>query len=191
LREKIIESGVDTLRRRGFAGAGVREITHEAAVPQGCFTNHFRSKEAFGSIALERYQGRVDEIMQRTLHDATLTPLRRLERYFDEVTAQFAAEQWRFGCLIGNFSAEVAADSDLIGEQLAQIHAAHAAAFAAPLRAGQSDGTIRDDIAADDLADLILAAWQGSIARMKVERSPRALRQFKLTMFQMIARATG
>src|SRR3954454_22186582 len=49
LREKIIESGVRTLHERGFAGAGVREITADAGVPQGCFTNHFRSKEAFAA----------------------------------------------------------------------------------------------------------------------------------------------
>ena len=54
LREKIVESGVQTLHERGFARAGVREITADAGVPQGCFTNHFRSKEAFAAAILDQ-----------------------------------------------------------------------------------------------------------------------------------------
>jgi TetR/AcrR family transcriptional repressor of nem operon len=46
-RNEIIRSGVGTLFRKGYAGAGVRDITAEAGVPLGSFTNHFGSKEEF------------------------------------------------------------------------------------------------------------------------------------------------
>ena len=35
------------VHERGFAGASVRDILEVAKVPQGSFTNHFASKEAF------------------------------------------------------------------------------------------------------------------------------------------------
>src|SRR3954447_3495672 len=85
LREKIIESGVRTLHERGFAGAGVREITAEAGVPQGCFTNHFRSKEAFAATILDRYHARTQSIIDRTLRDQRRPAVERLHAYFDAI----------------------------------------------------------------------------------------------------------
>ena len=86
LREKIIESGVQTLHERGFAGAGVREITADAGVPQGCFTNHFRSKEAFAAAILDRYHERTQAIMDKTLRDEIRPAVERLRAYFDAIT---------------------------------------------------------------------------------------------------------
>ena len=47
-REKILTEGLRVVHERGFAGASVRDIVQAAGVPQGSFTNHFASKEAFG-----------------------------------------------------------------------------------------------------------------------------------------------
>jgi hypothetical protein len=46
-REKILTEGLRVVHERGFAGASVRDIVEAAKVPQGSFTNHFASKEAF------------------------------------------------------------------------------------------------------------------------------------------------
>src|SRR3954468_10192430 len=78
LREKIIESGVRTVHERGFAGAGIREVTSEAGVPQGCFTNHFRSKEAFGAAVIQRYHAHTQAIMERTLRDPGRSAVERI-----------------------------------------------------------------------------------------------------------------
>ena len=39
---------------------------------------------------------------------------------------------------------------------------------------------------ADELAEFLLASWQGAILRMKVERSPAALERFKKIAFQTV-----
>ena len=41
--------------RKGYVGAGVRDIVAEAPAPQGSFTNHFRSKEEFAREVLDLY----------------------------------------------------------------------------------------------------------------------------------------
>ena len=41
--------------RSGYEGATVRDICAAAGAPQGSFTNHFRSKEAFAQEVLDRY----------------------------------------------------------------------------------------------------------------------------------------
>jgi TetR/AcrR family transcriptional regulator, transcriptional repressor for nem operon len=37
-----------------------------------------------------------------------------------------------------------------------------------------------------DLAEFLLASWEGTILRMKVERGPAALERFKKIVFQTV-----
>jgi len=46
-REKLLAAGLQVVLEKGYCGASVRDIIQAAEVPQGSFTNHFRSKEAF------------------------------------------------------------------------------------------------------------------------------------------------
>ena len=186
LREKIVESGVQTLHERGFAGAGVREITADAGVPQGCFTNHFRSKEAFAAVVLDRYHERTQAIMDRTLRDEARPAVERLRAYFDAITEWLEAAGWRYGCLVGNMSLEAPEHSELLRVHLVEVCGKLTHSFAEVVRAGQATGEIRSDLGADDVATFLLAAWEGAMMRMKVDRSPQPIEQFKRVLFAVI-----
>ncbi|HEY8016259.1 MAG TPA: TetR/AcrR family transcriptional regulator, partial [Dongiaceae bacterium] len=82
-REKILTEGLRVVHERGFAGASVRDIVQAAGVPQGSFTNHFASKEAFGLEVLDLYFARGCELMRETLRNDALPPLQRLGAYID------------------------------------------------------------------------------------------------------------
>lgn len=183
LREKIIESGVQTLHERGFARAGVREVTADAGVPQGCFTNHFRSKEAFAAAILGRYHERTQSIMGRTLRDETRPAVERLRAYFDAITEWLEAAGWRYGCLVGNMSLEVPEHSELLRAHLVEICGKLTNSFAEAVHAGQATGEIRGDLDAHDMAAFILASWEGAMMRMKVDRSPQPIEQFRRVLF--------
>lgn len=189
LREKIIESGVKTLHERGFAGAGVREITADAGVPQGCFTNHFRSKEAFGIAVLDRYHERTLAIMEATLGDQRRPAPARLRAYFDAITEWLEASGWRYGCLVGNMSLEMPEHSERLRKHLVEICSSLTGAFAQVIRAGQAAGEIRSDVDADDMATFVLASWEGAMMRMKVDRGPRPLEQFRQVIFTTLLTA--
>ena len=47
LRDTILDAGLKVMFRSGYNGSSVRDIVAAAGAPQGSFTNHFRSKEAF------------------------------------------------------------------------------------------------------------------------------------------------
>ena len=53
--------------RQGYGGASVRDIVRAAGVPQGSFTNHFTSKEAFAQEVLDRYFSLVRGNIEKTL----------------------------------------------------------------------------------------------------------------------------
>src|ERR1700744_6007926 len=82
-RDKILTDGLRVVRERGFAGASVRDIVQAAGVPQGSFTNHFASKEAFGLEILDLYYAGSRETQAATLRNEALPPLERLRSYIE------------------------------------------------------------------------------------------------------------
>jgi TetR/AcrR family transcriptional repressor of nem operon len=186
LRNDILDAGLRVMFRKGYVGSGVREIVAEAHAPQGSFTNHFRSKEAFAREVLDRYFEHVRGLVAQALGDRSLSPRERLERYLEIITERLGADGWTRGCLIGDLSLEAAPQSELLRERLAAIFEEWAASFAACIAEAQAAGEIADDFSPDDLAEFLLASWEGAILRMKVERSPRALERFRRIAFATV-----
>src|ERR1700743_3092162 len=102
-REKILKEGLKAGHRHGFANTSVRDIVAAAGVPQGSFTNHFESKEAFGLEILEIYFARASATMHETLLNDSLPPLKRLRAWLDRNTETALKDGMRNGCLLGNF----------------------------------------------------------------------------------------
>ena len=188
LREQILNAGLRVLYRSGYMGSGVRDIVAEASAPQGSFTNHFESKEAFATEVLDRYFEHTKKLVAEALDDKTLTPRERLRRYLDITTGRLAAANFSRGCLIGDFSLEAAPHSELLRKRLAAIFLEWRKPFAACIAEGQKIGEIPSTFDATELADFLLSSWEGAILRMKVERSPAALERFKAIAFQTVFR---
>jgi TetR/AcrR family transcriptional repressor of nem operon len=58
--------------------------------------------------------------------------------------------------------------------------------FAACIAEAQAIGEIESRFDPVELAEFLLASWEGAILRMKVERSPAALERFKTIAFQTV-----
>src|SRR6266851_3164223 len=104
LKDTILEAGLKAMFRTGYNGTSVRDVTAAAGAPQGSFTNHFRSKEAFASEVLDRYFERTKGLVAEALEDSSLTSRQRLRRYLDIITGKLASDAWSRGCLIGDLS---------------------------------------------------------------------------------------
>src|SRR5262245_19438024 len=186
LRDSILDAGLKVMFRSGYNGSSVRDIVDAAGAPQGSFTNHFRSKEVFAREVLDRYFAYVKGLVSAALDDPALTPRARLRRYLDIITGKLEADRWSRGCLIGDFSLEAPSHSDLLRTRLAEIFQEWRMPFATCIAEAQAAGEIASQFDPIDLADFLLASWQGAILRMKVERSPAALERFKLIAFQTV-----
>ena len=186
LRDDILQAGVRVLFRSGYHAASVRDICAAARAPQGSFTNHFRSKEAFTVEVLNRYFDYLKGLVHETLNDPSLTPRQRLERYLEVITAKLERDRWMTGCLIGDFSLQASSHSNLLRKRLDAIFKEWRALFASCIAAAQWAGEVDSDFDAEDLAEFLLTSWQGAILRMKVERSPAALERFKTIVFATV-----
>ena len=185
-RERILDAGLKVMFRRGFHGSGVRDIVAAASAPQGSFTNHFASKEAFAVEVLDRYFDYVKGLVASALDDRSLSPRDRLRRYLDIITERLAAGRYKRGCLIGDFSLETSQGSDVLRERLAAVYREWITPFADCIKEAQKAGEIASDFPPRELAEFLLASWQGAILRMKVERSAAPLERFKAIAFQTV-----
>jgi TetR/AcrR family transcriptional regulator, transcriptional repressor for nem operon len=186
LREKILQAGLPVMFRAGYHGASVRDICAAAGAPQGSFTNHFRSKEAFTVEVLNRYFDYLKGLVHQTLSNPTLTPRQRLERYLEVITDKLERDRWMSGCLIGDFSLQASSHSNLLRKRLNAIFQEWRALFASCIAAAQWAGEVDSNFDAEDLAEFLLTSWQGAILRMKVERAPAALERFKAIVFATV-----
>src|SRR5205809_2134847 len=186
LRDDILQAGLRVMFRSGYQRASVRDICATAGAPQGSFTNHFRSKEAFAAEVLDRYFDYLKRLMAQALNDETLTPRQRLKRYLDIITGKLERDRWAIGCLIGDFSLQVSFHSKLLRKRLDSIFREWRKLFASCIAAAQSAGEVDSHFDATELAEFLLASWEGAILRMKVERSPAALERFKTIVFETV-----
>lgn len=184
-REALINAGIELVHARGFATTGVREIAASAGVAPGSFTNHFRSKQAFEVLVLDRYADRIDALMINSLSDKSRPASERLTAYFDQIASHAGDYGWQRGCMVPDLAGEIAAHGDALRLRLCAILAQQSTRFEELIRELQPD----DAEAAADLAGFLLAAWHGTLLRMKVERSAAALDRFRRMLQSVIAQA--
>jgi TetR/AcrR family transcriptional regulator, transcriptional repressor for nem operon len=185
LREDILNAGLRVMFRSGYQGATVRDICAAAGAPHGSFTNHFRSKEAFAEEVLVRFFAGTQKFVREALDDKSLTPRQRLRRFLDIISGGLKDDEWNRGCLIGDLSLE-ASSSELLRQRLEAIFQEWRVPFASCIAEAQSAGEIDATFDPVDLAEFLLASWEGTILRMKVERGPAALDRFKNIIFQTV-----
>jgi TetR/AcrR family transcriptional regulator, transcriptional repressor for nem operon len=186
LRDQILRAGLPVLFRSGYHAASVRDICAAAGAPQGSFTNHFRSKEAFAAEVLEQYFDYLKALVSEALDDESLTPRQRLKRYLDVITDKLRRDRWMIGCLIGDFSIQVSSHSKLLRKRLDSIFREWRTLFASCIASAQSAGEVDSRFEPTELAEFLLASWEGAILRMKVERSPAAIERFKTIVFETV-----
>ena len=184
-RDHLITSALETLHRQGFNGSAVQDITDAAGLPKGSFYNYFESKEALALEVIDRY-GKEQRALAGVLSDESISPVERLRRYFASLAANLAEQNYERGCLIGNFSTELADQSRLVRDRLSSNFAAWSRAIEICIRDGQKAGEISRDIDPGALADFLLNSFEGAILRMKVEKDSSPLDQFMTLVFSRV-----
>jgi TetR/AcrR family transcriptional repressor of nem operon len=187
-REKLLDEGFKVLLSQGYNGASVRDIVRAAGVPQGCFTNHFSSKEAFAQEVLDRYFSLVEIRIDKTLRNDSLPPLRRLRAWLDAQIQFLKQSQFRSGCLIGNFTLETCGSNPLIRERLAGMIKNIDDSLANCLKAAVDAGDLPASTDVREIASFVYSSWQGAILQGKVEASGKPLERFKRVLFEQLLR---
>ncbi|MEB0090251.1 TetR family transcriptional regulator C-terminal domain-containing protein [Pseudomonas sp. CCI4.2] len=187
-REKILTEGLRVVHERGFSNASVRDITTAANVPNGSFTNHFASKEAFGLEILDLSFEETAKIIDQTLSNPALTPTARLLAYIDANISSLEAHGVENGCLIGNFGVEIGMHSEIIRLRVVEIFNEVQRQIALCLSDAAQAGELSKDIDLTDMASFIVASLQGATILAKADRSVLPMTRFRRTLVATILR---
>jgi TetR/AcrR family transcriptional repressor of nem operon len=184
-RDKILANGLKVVLERGYVGASVRDIVEAAGVPQGSFSNHFTSKEAFALEVLELYFENVRLVIEETLRNDALSPLMRLRAYIDASIATVRNHETKNGCLLGNFTAECE-HSEIMRKRLIEIYAELQEAVAYCLKAAVKAGELPKSLKAGEVANFVVSGLQGAVLLAKAERNLAAAENFKKILFSTV-----
>jgi TetR/AcrR family transcriptional regulator, transcriptional repressor for nem operon len=185
-RERLIQSGIQTIHASGYGGTSVQSIVEAADVPKGSFYNFFPSKEAFAAEVIDAYSSRGQERLRSFLMNQAFAPRARLEAYFDDRIEAFRTAQYVRGCLMGNFSAEAADQSPLIRDRLTKHFGAWCELLETCIAGAQNQGEISAQFSASLLAKFLLNSWEGALLRMRAEKSDTPLLDFKEIVFKKL-----
>ena len=176
-RENLLNQGVTLLMEQGYHGTGLKAILDAVQIPKGSFYNYFDSKESFGAEVIQHY---IDPFIQQQaahLRQSEDDALGALQRYFNDAIAELEQARFKGGCLLGNLMGEIGDTSDLCQKSLQNAVNRYRDSLASALTKAQQQGTVRTDKSAEDMADLLMNAWQGALLRMKIEKSSAPLKQ--------------
>lgn len=182
-RDRILAEGLKLVHAQGFAGASVRDIVGAAGVPQGSFTNHFASKEAFGLEILDLYYAQAKAVIAATLLDESVPPLRRIRKWIGALKTAIAQKDMKTGCMFGNFSAEATNCDGAIRLRLAEIFTELQASVALCLKAAVKAKELPQGFKVAETAGFIVSALQGAILLSKAHRNITPLEQFEQVLF--------
>jgi len=185
-RESILQAGLRVVHARGFASASVRDIVQAAGVPQGSFINHFGSKENFGLEVLNLYYASGRSLVEETLRNDALPPLKRLRTWVEKSLGSFNQNNEWNGCLLGNLGAEASSQTELIQSRVGEIFADLRQHIAYCLRAAVKAGELPAKTRCDDLAGFIHGSMEGAVLQAKAERSSEPTERFKRILFSTV-----
>lgn len=176
-RGKLLHAAFEEIYRRGFQAASLETILARAGVTKGALYHHFPDKAALG-------QAVVDEVVTAPLLEAWVgrlerSPADRLTAIQDVVRQRaedFESIGIDFGCPLNNLAQEMSPIDEAFRRKLAGLIGRWTDAFAAALRRGQEEGSVRRDVDAGSIAAFLVAAVEGSFGMAKNAKSVDLLR---------------
>ena len=180
VRHLIVESALRVLHGKGFHASSVQDITDAAGVPKGSFYNHFKSKEELAVEILDIYG---KESRGDLLFTEGKPPLARLRSHFEFLAGRLKKGGFDAGCLLGNFSVEMADNVPPMRKALGKALSGWTEAVAAVLRQAQAEGELDPAADAVRLARFLVNAWEGAVARTRVTRDAVPFDDFFVLVF--------
>lgn len=160
-RQRLLQAAFREVYHYGFQSAGIDTILAATNVTKGALYHHFQSKEALGHAIIE-------EIVAEITSDRWMRPLRQSEGK-NPVDALITIvqsipsrpEDVKRGCPLVNLTQEMSQLNEEFRKRLAKIFQAWQEGIASALREGQSAGTVRRDLVAEEAASFLIAMVEG------------------------------
>lgn len=184
-KNTILDIAERAIFQKGFGATSIEEIIAEAGITKSGFFYHFKDKNELAKALLIRYTEMEDEILDelfergKSLHDdplhAFLISLNLLAEMMENM------EEGHPGCMVATYCYQ----ERLFNKEVVSIYKQTAlgwrARFLSSLQDINDKYALNDDVALEDLADMVSAVIDGGIVLSKAIHDPRILvRQIRL-----------
>lgn len=172
-REKVLATAERLFRTQGFAATGLAEILESSGAPRGSYYHHFpNGKTQMGQEALERYGARAEALIAHGAAKSAGDAAAFVRFLAGAFAQEMRASEWKLGCMLQNFAAELAPADEAWAARLAEIGLRWRKALAVPF--ANAGMTPRD---AEALAAVLLAALTGARTMARIARSTQPFDQ--------------
>lgn len=176
-RQQLLDEGVSMLMIQGYHGSGLQELLNKVSIPKGSFYNYFDSKELFCAEVITHYIKPFLDRLDACLAAKDVDALSAIRNYFYLLINELEQKELSGGCLLGNLLGEIGDTSDPCLHSLSHSIHLYRDKLKEAFILAQHEGTVRDDISAETMANLIVNNWQGALLRMKTEKSTQPLKE--------------
>ena len=187
MRERILKAAERLVLQRGFSGTSIEFLLEDLGITKGTFFYHFKSKRELALALIERHARQdgqeLDTFMERA-ENLTRDPLQQLMVFvglFEEIG--MAMEKPPDGCLFGAYSYEQAHFDEEIKQVSAKALNRWRIKVGAKLREVIALYPPKIQVSPDDLAEMLVSAFEGAFVLGKVFDEPtlfaRQLRQYR------------
>ena len=184
-KQRLIDVGMGMLLKHGYHDLGIQALLDATSTPKGSFYHHFRDKEDFVLQAIDQYMGHVHAGLDACLLDQSLSPLKRVRRFF-EMTQQVYQSQGYMGCLLGGLGQELSGVSEVFRCKVENCLSQIAKRLAACLEEARKAGEIPSVSKPQQLSSLLVDCWEGATLRSRLRGDAAPLRTMLDFYFQSV-----
>jgi AcrR family transcriptional regulator len=170
-RERFITATTELLRRQGYNGTSLKEVTDAAGSPTGSLYHFFPDGKVGLAEAALLESGAAYQQLFEIIADEAGDPVAAVAAFFDGAADVLEANDYIDICPIGTVAREVASTHDRLRIATAGVFSGWIEALSARLRAEGLDGR-----AAEDLAGTVVATLEGAFILARATRRTDVVR---------------
>lgn len=127
------------------------------------------------------------------LGDGTISPLKRLRRYFSDLVKMYGQKAAIPGCMMGRFSLEVAAESPQLRKRISATFEHWQQTIATVIRQAVARKELPAGTDAESVAGFLLNSWEGALLRSQADKSNAPLETFMRCAFDglLVKKSSG
>lgn len=176
VRQELLEKGMAMLLRHGYHDLGLAGLLEATDTPKGSFYHYFKSKEDFALQVIDLYMEGAHLGLDACLGDQSLSPLRRVRRFFELSEEKYRSEGY-LGCLVGGLGQELSGVSEVFRRKVEECFGQIEKRLAECLELAIQSGELKQGTDPGRLAKLLMTCWEGAALRSRLVRNPAPLQE--------------
>ena len=189
-KEKILKVAYKIIYENGYNKTSVDEIISKAKVSKSNFYYYFKSKESLAIAVLDlRIEQYVNEIINETLTNNKLTPLKRLESFYNKVVKFHKKNECKYGCPFGNLANELSGKNHKFRKRLAAFFEQWREKIELCLKDGIEKKEFSDKFNPKLFSEIILAHLEGAILISKTYKQINPLEKGSKEIIKLLKAA--